>query len=162
MDQFDPITFKECVGSTIGLATQNQGKIREFEILLDSNLHIMTPGPGLLDPDETEDSFTGNAQLKANYYHQFFECPVLSDDSGLVIPVLNGAPGVHSARWAGQNRNFLDAITRIQNALSDIGLESHSVSAYFVCALVLMLPCGTCWTSTGTVSYTHLTLPTKA
>ena len=90
----------------IVLATRNKGKIRELERILavtlpDVELLGTDSFPELSDIEETEDSFEGNALLKARAVATFTQLPAIADDSGLCVDALNGAPGIFSARYAG-------------------------------------------------------------
>lgn len=88
------------------LATTNAGKIREIRgILADVPIELVTleAFPGIPDPEETGTTFADNARLKALYYNAATALPAVADDSGLQIDALDGAPGVHSARWHGDH-----------------------------------------------------------
>jgi len=125
---------------TLVLATHNPGKVREIEELLAPlGFEVRSAGQlGLPEPEETETSFAGNAVLKARAAADASGLPALADDSGLVVSALDGAPGIYSARWAGPNRDFTVAMTRVEQALKASG--SHDRSAKFVCALSLARP----------------------
>ena len=122
------------------LATHNPGKVKEISRLLkDFNLEIISAADfGIIEPEETEMTFTGNARLKALHSAHQSGIPALADDSGLVIPALNGQPGIFSARWAGPNKDFNSAIERVENEL----IGKTDLSASFVCALALAWPDG--------------------
>lgn len=92
---------------------------------------------GAPEPEETGDSFRANALLKARSCAETTQRPSLADDSGLVVPALDGAPGIYSARWAGPDRDFNLAMKRVHDALGD-----RDRRAYFVCALALAWPDG--------------------
>jgi XTP/dITP diphosphohydrolase len=92
---------------------------------------------GLEEQEETEDSFVGNAALKARAAATASGLPALADDSGLVVPALDGAPGIYSARWAGEDRDFAVAMRRVEAELGP-----RNPSAFFVCALALAWPDG--------------------
>jgi len=86
------------------VATTNPGKLREIrEILADVPYELVTLEryPNLAEPEETGATFAENARLKALYYHEQTGLPAVADDSGIEIDALDGAPGVHSARWHG-------------------------------------------------------------
>ena len=92
------------------LATRNLGKIHEFERMLDaSGLHLEILGladfPEMPDVDETGSTFAENALLKAEQIAAYTGLPALADDSGLCVDALGGAPGIFSARWAGEHGN---------------------------------------------------------
>ena len=122
------------------LASHNPGKVKEISRLLkDFNLEIISVADfGIIEPEETEMTFTGNARLKALHSANESGLPALADDSGLVIPALNGQPGIFSARWAGPNKDFNSAIKRVENEL----IGKTDLSASFVCALALAWPDG--------------------
>jgi len=88
-------------------ATNNQNKIKEIQSLLPDNITLLSLADiGCFDEiPETESTFEGNAILKATYVLEHFGYPCFADDSGLEVHILNGAPGVHSARYAGPDRN---------------------------------------------------------
>ena len=122
------------------LASHNPGKVKEISRLLkDFNLEIISVADfGIAEPEETETTFIGNARLKALHSANESGLPALADDSGLVIPALNGQPGIFSARWAGPNKDFNSAIMRVENEL----IGKTDLSASFVCALALAWPDG--------------------
>ncbi len=124
------------------IATHNQGKLREIRALLsDRNIAVTSAGEhDLEEPEETEDSFTGNAILKARAAAMATNRPALSDDSGLVVPALGGAPGIYSARWAGNSKDFAMAMGRVEQEL--IASGSPDRDAHFICALSLVWPDG--------------------
>lgn len=127
-------------GSTLIVASHNQGKVREIRDLL-APFGITVRSAGELDlpePEETEDSFAGNAALKALAAAKAANLPALSDDSGLAVTALGGAPGIYSARWAGPSKDFGFAMQRIQDELAD----ATDRSGAFICALCLAWPDG--------------------
>ena len=126
-------------GDTLVIASHNKGKVREIAELLGAYVAYF-PSAGELnlpEPEETETTFIGNAELKARAAAIGSGLPALADDSGLVVPVLGGAPGIYSARWAGPNKDFSVAMRRVETELGD-----GDTSAYFVCALTLAWPDG--------------------
>jgi len=92
------------------------------------------------EPDETETTFAGNALLKARAAMLATGAPALSDDSGLSVTALGGAPGIYSARWAGEPRDFYRAMEKVEQELQEIGATDRS--AKFVCALAVVWPDG--------------------
>jgi XTP/dITP diphosphohydrolase len=127
-------------GGTLIVASHNQGKVKEIRHLL-APFGITVQSAGDLDlpePEETEDSFAGNAKLKALAAAQAANLPALSDDSGLAVTALGGAPGIYSARWAGPGKDFALAMERVHDSLADSGDRT----AAFVCALCLAWPDG--------------------
>lgn len=119
------------------VATHNPGKIRELSDLFRSfELTTISAGDlGVIEPEETGSTFQENALLKAHWSHQSTGLACLADDSGLVIPELEGDPGIYSARWAGPDRDFQVAFDKIQAKLGNV----HETPAYFVCALALVM-----------------------
>ncbi len=124
------------------IATHNSGKLSEIKTLFKNfNFNIVSAASlGLLEPDETENSFQGNALLKAHAAASASQLPALADDSGLAVTALNGAPGVYSARWATPNGNFAKAMQRVESELSE--LTTVDRSAKLVCSLALAWPDG--------------------
>ena len=126
----------------LGLATRNRHKFEEIkELLQTAGLHLSLRYAAALDqpePEETGPSFLENARLKARYYGQFFGCPTLADDSGLVIPALGGFPGIYSSRW-GNGVYTQDEKNRILVEIMKV-FPPEQRNAYFLCALVLYDP----------------------
>lgn len=120
------------------IASHNPGKVREIGDLLEplGVRAISAAALDLAEPEETEDSFTGNALLKARAAALGAGLPALADDSGLSVTALNGAPGIYSARWAGPGKDFAIAMSRVHEALG----EAQDRRATFVCALAIALP----------------------
>lgn len=127
-------------GSSLVLASHNKGKLREIAELLEPfGLNVKSASElGLAEPEETESTFEGNALLKARAAASASGLPALSDDSGLCVTALNGAPGIYSARWAGESKDFAVAIARVERELKG----TKDASAKFVCALALAMPKG--------------------
>lgn len=123
-------------------ATHNRGKVSELKDLFEPHGFEVVSALelGLDEPDETEDSFAGNALLKARAAMKATGLPALSDDSGLAVAALGGEPGIHSARWAGEPRDFYKAMEKVEAALKASG--SADRSAKFVCALAVAWPDG--------------------
>ncbi|MEM9641017.1 MAG: non-canonical purine NTP pyrophosphatase [Pseudomonadota bacterium] len=128
-------------GDTLVLASNNAGKLREIRSLLEPfGLRIHSSADFDLDePEETEDSFAGNARLKAHFAHKMTGLPALSDDSGLEVDALNGSPGVYTADWAetGSGRDFGLAMEKVHEKLRAQGSKTPW-SARFVCTLCLV------------------------
>nr|WP_282563321.1 RdgB/HAM1 family non-canonical purine NTP pyrophosphatase [Gymnodinialimonas phycosphaerae] len=127
------------------IATHNQGKLDEMRHLLEP-FGISVSGAAdhdLPEPDETETTFVGNARIKAHAAAQATGLPALSDDSGIEIDALNGAPGVYTADWAetASGRDFVMAMERTHRELEAIG-AAHPRTARFCCTLVLAWPDG--------------------
>ena len=124
------------------IASHNQGKVKEIGDLLDPfGLDVISAGAlNLPEPEETGTSYIANAELKALAASQAANLPALADDSGLSVTALGGAPGIYSARWAGETKDFNHAMTRVADALLLSGTTDRS--AEFVCALSLAWPDG--------------------
>ncbi len=127
-------------GRRLVIASHNPGKLREIAELLSAHgiETVSAPSLDLPEPAETGSSFAANATIKALAAATAAELPALSDDSGLVVKALDGRPGIHSARWAGPERDFGMAMARVQRELAD----TDDRSAYFICALCLAWPDG--------------------
>ncbi|MEU5916152.1 RdgB/HAM1 family non-canonical purine NTP pyrophosphatase [Streptomyces sp. NPDC047141] len=128
------------------LATRNAGKITELHaILADAGLDLELVGadayPDIPDVKETGVTFAENALLKAHALARATGLPAVADDSGLCVDVLNGAPGIFSARWAGTHGDDLANLNLLLAQLSDIADEHRA--AHFACAAALALPDGT-------------------
>ncbi|HEX4507301.1 MAG TPA: RdgB/HAM1 family non-canonical purine NTP pyrophosphatase [Alphaproteobacteria bacterium] len=126
-------------GDTLVIASHNKGKVREIAELLGAYVaHFPSAGDlDLPEPEETETTFIGNAELKARAVATASGLLALADDSGLVVPALDGAPGIYSARWAGPGKDFTVAMKRVETELGE-----RDPAAYFVCALSLAWPDG--------------------
>ena len=126
------------------IASHNQGKVREIAELLGP--HGIEPVSAadldLPEPDETGVSFIDNAELKARLAADLSGLPALADDSGLCVDALGGEPGIFSARWAGEDRDFNVAMERVHNAMLERDPEAGR-NAHFICALAL------CWPDDG-------------
>lgn len=138
-------------GDALVVASHNKGKVREIEELL-VPFGFAVKGAaelGLAEPEETEPTFEGNAILKARAAADTSGLMALADDSGLSIAVLDGAPGIYSARWAGESKDFSFAMARVERELKEKGATDRS--AKFVCALALASPNGETETFRGEV-----------
>ena len=127
------------------VATHNAGKLAEMRALL-APYGVEVVGAaemGLGEPAETEDNFIGNARIKARAAMEATGLPALSDDSGISVDALNGAPGVYTADWAetGQGRDFPMAMKRTWDELEAVNAPAPRL-AQFRCTLVLMWPDG--------------------
>lgn len=135
------------------VATGNQGKLKEIRRLLE-NCAVEVLGLDQFEnpPEviEDADTFEGNARKKAVEMAAYSGCLTLADDSGLVVPVLDGAPGVHSARYAGEQGNDTANNVKLLEAMSAVPDEDRQ--AAFNCVMALASPAGKCQTFTGTVS----------
>jgi hypothetical protein len=111
-------------GAKIVAATHNAGKARELAALLEGRFEVVTAASlGLPEPEETEQTFTGNALVKARAAADAAGLIALADDSGLSVTALSGAPGIYSARWAGPDRDFGHAMALVEQRLEEIGSE---------------------------------------
>jgi XTP/dITP diphosphohydrolase len=130
------------------LASHNQGKAKEIAELLEPfDIEVISAASlGLPEPEETEDSFIGNARLKALAATRASKLPALADDSGLCVDSLDGAPGIFSARWAGPSKDFGDAMARVLK-----GIAGKPRGAHFVAALALAWPDDHCEVFEGKV-----------
>lgn len=129
------------------IATNNPGKFKEIQSLLKPfNIEaVSTFQFNLEEPEESGKTFAQNALIKAQYYAAKTNLIALADDSGLCVEALNGAPGIHSARFAIDEKtgekNFPLAFEKIFFALEELGIKSsQKPRAYFICNLTLFNP----------------------
>ena len=134
------------LGQRLLVATHNPGKLREFAYLLEPHgIEVVGAAAlGLPEPEETGDSFHANARLKARAACDATGLPALADDSGIVVRGLDGQAGIHSARWAGLQRDFDLAIAKVLDGLAARfgGFAAADRAAAFVAVLCLALPDG--------------------
>jgi XTP/dITP diphosphohydrolase len=129
------------------IASHNTGKLREIGALIApfGVTAIRAADLGVEEPEETEDTFIGNALIKARASARATGLPALSDDSGIEVAALGGAPGVYTANWAeltpGGPRDFYRAMARVEDEITKTG--SADRRARFICVLALVLPDGT-------------------
>jgi XTP/dITP diphosphohydrolase len=125
------------------IATHNAGKLKEMrELLAPYGVAALSAAElGLPEPEETGASFIANAEIKARAAADRAKIPALSDDSGLCVDALDGAPGINSARWARTSRDFDDAMKKIEDALRATNTRPP-FKAHFACALALAFPQG--------------------
>ena len=150
-------------GDNLVVATHNQGKLREFRGLFDPlGIAIASSGElGVSEPEETGSTFEANALLKAVLTAAATGRLALADDSGLAVEALGGAPGIHSARWAGEPRDFFRAMSQVENELQKVGaIGPEQRRAKFVCMLCLANPQGAVQFFEGTVPG-HLVWPPR-
>jgi XTP/dITP diphosphohydrolase len=120
------------------IATGNQGKLREFQLMLNSlpfKLHSLSEFPDVVEVDETGETFEENAAIKALAYASETRLWTLADDSGLEVDALGGAPGIFSSRYAGEGASDRQRIERLLTELKSTG--NHERRARFVCAIAL-------------------------
>ena len=120
------------------LASSNHGKLEELRGLLSGNgIELIAQSDlGVEDADETGATFVENALLKARHATRITGLPALADDSGICVDALDGAPGLYSARYAGEHGNASRNIDRLLDELIDVPDERRS--AHFYCVLVLL------------------------
>ena len=131
--------------SPVVIATHNPGKLKEMrELLAPYAIEAQSAGElGLAEPEETGKTFAANARIKALAAAKATGRVAFADDSGLAVDALDGEPGIHSARWAGPDKDFRAAMNRIQTLL----VERHATTpekrrAHFIAALCLAWPDG--------------------
>ncbi|KQP06708.1 non-canonical purine NTP pyrophosphatase [Methylobacterium sp. Leaf99] len=135
----------------IVIATHNAGKLVEMrELLGPFGVEAISAGElGLPEPDETGTMFSENAAIKANAAAAASGLPAFADDSGLCVNALDGAPGLFSARWAGESKDFGGAMARVAAEMEKRGDTTRR--AHFVSALVIAWPDGHTETFEGRV-----------
>jgi XTP/dITP diphosphohydrolase len=121
-------------------ASKNKNKAKEIKnILSEYNIEICIPEKDLKFPPEDADTFKGNALNKAVFLSKFYpDDIVIADDSGLVVPALNGLPGVYSARFAGEKSSDSRNIKKLLKYMKDV----KNRKAYFICVAVVVFPSG--------------------
>ena len=125
------------------VGTNNTGKLREIRDLLPKNLKIYSTSDfKIKSPIENGKTFEENSLIKARYFSKESKMICLSDDSGLEIDVLEGAPGIYSARWGGKKGNFVKAMNRVFKELDkkNKNWKTKKIKARFVCALTIYGP----------------------
>ena len=130
------------MAAKVFLASSNPGKLKEYRALAEAagpsasfELQLLPKFESLPAFDENAPTFAENAAGKALHYSRFQEGLVFADDSGLVVPALDGAPGVHSARYAGANASNTQRIEKLLREMNN--LEDDERAAHFVCAIAL-------------------------
>jgi XTP/dITP diphosphohydrolase len=127
------------------IATHNPGKLAEMRHLLTPHgIDAVSAGElGLPEPEETGTSFRANAAIKAVAAAQATQLPAFADDSGLAVDALDGAPGIYSARWAGESKDFNAAMAQVERLLQERGADTPDTrKAHFVSALCVAWPDG--------------------
>ena len=125
------------------VGTNNRGKLKEIKDLLPKNLEIYSTSDfKIKSPIENGKSFDENSLIKARYYSKKSKMTCLSDDSGLEIDILEGNPGIYSARWGGKKGNFIKAMNRVFKELGkkDKNWKNKKIKARFICALTIYGP----------------------
>jgi XTP/dITP diphosphohydrolase len=131
------------ISGRLVIATHNPGKLAEMrELLALYGVEAVSAGElGLAEPEETGTSFRANARIKAQAAALATGLPAFADDSGLAVDALDGAPGIHSARWAGPAKDFAHAMERINTLLRERGsITPAQRKAHFVSALCVAWP----------------------
>lgn len=136
------MTPRRFPGGRLVVATHNPGKLRELrDLFAPFTADLVSAGElGLPEPEETGLTFIANAELKARAAALASGRPAIADDSGLCVAALDDAPGIYSARWAGEAKDFTHAMKRIEAELQAKSLATSA--AHFVCALTLAFPDG--------------------
>ena len=136
------------------IGTLNIGKYKEIRDLLPKKVKKYYPQEFKISaPEETGNSFEENSLIKASYFSKKTNLPCLSDDSGLEINILKGAPGIYSSRWSGKKNDFDLAIKKIFKEMSKIKKDwKNESAARFVCCLTLFLPNGQNYLGKGIVN----------
>jgi XTP/dITP diphosphohydrolase len=139
----EPQAIRKLAPGKLVIASHNEGKVREIgELLAPYGIEtVSAKALGLPEPEETGTTFVANAELKAQAAADLSGLPALADDSGLCVEALGGEPGIFSARWAGEERDFTEAMRRVEAAIAASG-PAPSRDAHFVCALALAWPDG--------------------
>ena len=125
------------------VGTNNTGKLKEIRDLLPKNLKIYSTSDfKIKSPIENGKTFEENSLIKAKYFSKKTKMICLSDDSGLEIDVLEGAPGIYSARWAGKKGDFVKAMNRVFKELDkrNKNWKIKKIKARFICALTIYGP----------------------
>lgn len=129
------------------IATGNNDKVREInEILADTEFEAVSMKSIGVNPEivEDADSFAGNALIKATTVHAITGGYVMADDSGICIDALDGAPGIYSARFCGENSTYEEKFAKIFELLKDVPEEKRT--AHFTCAIAVVRPDGSSFT----------------
>ncbi|MCI4646052.1 MAG: RdgB/HAM1 family non-canonical purine NTP pyrophosphatase [Hyphomonadaceae bacterium] len=136
------MTSRKLTPGRLVAATHNTGKVRELKDLFEpAGFEVVSAAElGLEEPAETEFTFEGNALIKARAACKATGAPALSDDSGLSVVSLGGQPGVFTADWAGEPRDFYKAMEKVERALQDVAATDRS--AAFHCCLAVVWPDG--------------------
>jgi XTP/dITP diphosphohydrolase len=139
-----PRAHRRIAGALV-IATHNAGKLAELrELLAPYGIKAASAGElSLPEPEETGTTFRENARIKAIAAAMAARQTAFADDSGLAVDALGGAPGIHSARWAGPSKDFVAAMRRIEDELAARGaVGADDRKARFVCALCVAWPDG--------------------
>jgi XTP/dITP diphosphohydrolase len=132
-------------GQKILIATHNKGKLEEFrEIFAPHGVDVTSAGEmNLAEPEETENTFVGNARIKAVSAMKATGHLTIADDSGLMVDALDGAPGVYTADWAGPSRDWMQAMRLVEEKLQATNATTpEQRGASFNCTLLVLWPDG--------------------
>jgi len=142
-DPVAPLPRRKLAAGRLVIASHNAGKVREIGALLAPfGIETVSAGAlGLPEPPETGTTFIANAELKARAAADLSGLPALADDSGLCVEALGGDPGIFSARWAGEGKDFGLAMQLVHDAMVAAGPQAGH-DAHFICALALAWPDG--------------------
>jgi XTP/dITP diphosphohydrolase len=158
------MTRRLAPGTRLVVASHNPGKVREIvELVAPHGLDVVSAAElGLAEPEETGSTFAENARIKAVAAAEASSLPALADDSGLEVAALDGAPGIHSARWAGPRKDFTFAMQRLSEEIRVRGGWNANAAprANFTAALCLAWPGGETAVFEGKV-YGHLVWPPR-
>ncbi len=135
------------------IGTNNPGKYKEICSLLPKKIKKYSLNEfKILSPKETGKSFKENSFIKASYFCKKTNLICLSDDSGLEIDLLDGAPGIYSSRWSGKKNNFNLAIKKIYKEIKKIKKNwTKNIAAEFICSMTLYWPGGKSYTTKGII-----------
>jgi XTP/dITP diphosphohydrolase len=152
---------RKLVPGRLVIASHNKGKIPEIAALMAPyGMELVSAADlDVPEPEETGTSFAANAELKARFSADLTGLPALADDSGLCVDALDGDPGIFSARWAGEPRDFGRAMELVESNLKAKGPDAGR-DAHFVCALSICWPDGHVVTVEGRVDG-HLVWPPR-
>ena len=136
------------------VGTNNKGKLKEISDLLPKNLEVYSTSDfKIKSPIENGKTFAENSLIKARYFSKKSKMTCLSDDSGIEIDILDGAPGIYSARWGGKKGDFVKAMNRVFKELDkkNKNWKIKKIKARFVCALTIYGPDQKIITSVGKI-----------
>jgi XTP/dITP diphosphohydrolase len=138
----EPQAIRKLAPGRLVIASHNQGKVREIRALLAPYgvEPVSAADLDLPEPEETGTTFVANAELKARIAADLSGLPALADDSGLCVDALGGDPGIFSARWGGEDRDFALAMRLVEDRLNEE--PDMARSAHFIAALALAWPDG--------------------
>jgi len=136
------------------IASGNRHKFEEISSIMSEILpdnYQLVFGKTITDimPEETGDTFFDNALIKAKYFCELSEFPAIGDDTGLCVSALDNAPGVYSARFAGENASYDDNVNKLLTEIA--GIPENDRQAYFICTAILYLPNGEYFATEGRI-----------